>query len=341
MRIKITLFILLFAILHACTSEEKQEFTAIKDKINCANSTLLISENDSIVDTESAKPITWKGSYNDNSVEINFIKTISTDNETEKLSFVFKKVDSCLKIERIYKYYDGNLVAISAITEMEILDFAIQDWEVNKLFSGSVTYQDHHDKKVYTRKFWVTFSSDDYVENTNDFTLFSNCFASKLPIDIDMNADNLIDYKLIYEKILNKGNNPSYTEYAIKLISTDPDINYILSPRASKSPYSIVFEAPFSSENTHQYMSEMKNTLDIFYEFEAPYQKYNHFLNNKLTYKNEFSNDKEDYFVVRINFGDKKFYGWIKFNLNVANCELEIIETYLNPIETKHISVTL
>jgi hypothetical protein len=40
-----------------------------------------------------------------------------------------------------------------------------------------------------------------------------------------------------------------------------------------------------------------------------------------------------------MNFGDKKFYGWIKFAYDSENYTIEILETFLNPIETKHIYV--
>jgi hypothetical protein len=38
-------------------------------------------------------------------------------------------------------------------------------------------------------------------------------------------------------------------------------------------------------------------------------------------------------------FGDKKFYGWIKFKFNALDYEIAVLETYLNPIKTKHFSV--
>lgn len=36
---------------------------------------------------------------------------------------------------------------------------------------------------------------------------------------------------------------------------------------------------------------------------------------------------------------NKTYYGWIKFKLKVQDCEVEILDTYLNSVENERVSV--
>jgi hypothetical protein len=337
MSFKNSALILLFLILYSC--EEANLFGGIEGTIVCEASEIEISASDNIVIANSVETVLWKGSYTDTSLKINFTKKAGTDGETETFTFVFTKKGDCLQVNRGYKYYYGSYTDVSAVTQMYILEFKIKEWDVDKKITGELVYRDHHDKQVYTLKFWIEFNEDDYEVEDSNYNYFSDCLLNKLPINIDVDKDGIIDYNIIYEEKRDVGNRPQFNSYTIKLISTDVEKNKILALDPGPYPYPIVFEAPFSTEDTNVYLTGVKNTLDVFYEFDAPYQKYNYFLNNNLTYKNILKNNKEDYFLVKMYFGDKKFYGWVKFKFNVLDCEIAVLETYLNPIETKHISI--
>lgn len=307
--------------------------------ILCSNTDVLITNEDNIVFEHATNPVIWKGTYNDSSIKINFKKDVGTDGESETYTFILDKTDNCPKIERAYKFYDGNNDDISAITEMVVLEFYIKDWETDKKISGLIVYRDPHDKLTYSRKFWIEFTENNFeIEDTNH-SLFDDCFASKLPIDIDMNNDDIIDYQMISEKRRDIGNTPQFSIYTLKLISTYDTANLILSPLNSQSPYSVIFEAPFTSENTRQYFNGTKNALDVFYEFDTPYESYNYFLDNNLTYKKVLENNKEDYYIISMSLDNKIHYGWIKFKFNSSDCEVEILETFLNQNPNQHISV--
>ncbi|MDD7913040.1 hypothetical protein [Polaribacter ponticola] len=340
------LFILFFALFFSCESQnEKQDEIVevidetIDETIECSNATTIITEDDAIAIPSDTNPVYWIGNYNSSLIQINFTKEIGFDNATERLSFVFKKINNCLELDYAYKYYDGKLVDVSAITEMEIYDFSIQDWDEDKKLSGDVTYKDPHNGQFYTRKFWLEFSSNDYIEEPTNFKLFSECYLDKLPIEIDMNNDGNIDFNLSYTEIRNYGSKPAYTEYTFHLISSNNDINFILSPKRNSSPYIVLFETPFSSEDTKQYFNGVKKALDVFYEFDAPYQKYNYFLNNNLTYRSKLKNNSEDYFVVSLTLNGNQYFGWIKFSFNTDNCSVEVLDTYLNPTPNQNINV--
>ena len=222
---------------------------------------------------------------------------------------------------------------------MDILEFYNHSWEKDSQFSGLLVYKDPHNKQLYSRKFWINFTeNDNLIENTN-FSFFDDYFDGKLPIDIDMDKNGSIDYKMIAEEKRDIGNTPQFNIYTIKLISTNENENLILSPLIKTSPYTVIYEAPFNSENKRQYINDVKNALDVFYEFDAPYQNYNYFLNNNLTNKDFLTNNKEDYYLVSLILGGKTFYGWIKFKFDMENYEVEILETFLNPTETEHIYV--
>ena len=345
MHFRISLLILMALIFNSCASKETVEEDIIdiieeeETTVDCSNSLITISESDAIAIPDATDPIYWKGIYNESSVKIGFTKQVSSDGETESIYFVFNKVDECLTIDRAYKYYNGDLVDVSAITEINVSSFYTQDWEIDTKFSGVVNYIDPHDKSSYTRKFWVTFTTDDFVEETNDFLSFDDCFSSKLPIGIDVNKDNTIDFNLEYVEIRNNGNKPSYSEYQIKLTSSNTVLNSILSPKRSSSPYSIIFESPFTTEDARKYTSELKSSLDIFYEFDAPYQEYNYFLNNNITYKQTLNNTEDDYFVVSMILNGQEHYGWIHFKLNTSLCSVEIIETQFNTTAYEHLNV--
>jgi hypothetical protein len=344
MQFRISLLILLALIFTSCDSKETAEdeiVDTIEDEttVDCSNSEITITESDAIAIPDATDPIYWKGIYNETSVRVGYTKQVSTDGETESVYFVFKKVDACLTIDYAYKYYDGDLVDISAVTQINVSSFYTQDWESDTKFSGVVTYIDPHDKSTYTRKFWVTFTTDDFVEETNDFQYFSDCFITKLPLGIDVNKDNIIDFNLEYEEIINNGNTPSYSEYQIKLTSSNTVLNSILSPNKSSIPFPIIFEAPFTTSDAKKYTTNLKNTLDIFYEFDAPYEEYNYFLNNNQTYKQTLNNNKDDYFVVSMILNGQEHYGTIQFKLNTSLCSVEVIETYLNPVAYEHFDV--
>jgi hypothetical protein len=337
MSLKNSALILVFLVF--CSCEEASLFGGIEGTIVCEASDIEVSASDSIALPDSVEPVLWKGTYTDTSMKINYTKKAGTDGETETFTFVFTKKGDCLQVDRGYKYYYGSFTDVSAITQVYLLGFKIKEWKVDKKFTGELVYKDHHDKQMHTLKFWVEFNEEDYETEDTNYTYFSDCLLNKLPIDIDVDKDGKTDYKIIYEEKRDVGNRPQFNSYAIKLTSADEERNKILALKPGPYPYPIVFETPFSTEDTNVFLEGVKNTLDIFYEFDAPYQKYNYFLNNNLTYKNILKNDKEDYFLVKMYFGDKKFYGWIKFKFNALDCEIAVLETYLNPIETKHISL--
>ena len=337
------LFILIILLLNACSSKSEvaEDIDQIDnpDIIICSDTDIAISAEDNIVIQHATNPVVWKGTYNETSVQINFTKGVGASNETEKFTFVFNKVNNCLEKDRAYKFYDGQADDVSAITEVEVLEFYTKEWELDKKFTGLIVYIDPHDKQQYSRKFWIEFTAENKeIENT-DYLLFSDCFENKLPIDIDPNNDGIVDFKMIYELTRDIGNKPQFNIYSIKLVSTNESENAILSPKNTQSPYSVVFEAPFTSDDKRQYFNGVKAALDVFYEFDAPYQDYNFFLNNNLTYQKTLENNKEDYYIISMNLGNDTFYGWIKFNFNSSNCVVEIEEIYLNPVANEHVSV--
>ena len=98
-------------------------------------------------------------------------------------------------------------------------------------------------------------------------------------------------------------------------------------------------EAPFTSENKTQYINGVKDALDIFYEYEAPYQNFNYFLDNTLTYSSTLKNNEDDYFIISMSLNNETYYGWIKFTVNTQNCEAAILDTFLSTTADEHVSV--
>lgn len=334
-------YFILFFIFLSCSSQGVKNLgnPDTTQTINCSNTNISVSKQDNIVIQHATNPVLWKGTYTKNTVKISFTKTTGNDGETITFKFVFQKENNCLKIIRAFKFYNGSKVDVSAITEMDVSEFYTKEWILDKKFSGLITYIDPHDKKVYTRKFWIEFTAQDLeIENTN-YLIFNDYFANKLPIDIDINKDGIVDYKIVFEKIRDIGNRPQFNKYTIKLISTYESENKILSPIKNQSPYTVIFEAPFTSENTRHYVNDVKNALDVFYEFDAPYQNYNYYLHNNLTYKGILENSKEDYYLIKMGLGNKDYYGWIKFKFNSTLCNVEVLGTYLNTTPNQHISV--
>lgn len=336
------LIICSFVIICSCgsKSDDIDDVIRLEDgTVVCTNTDTSITEGDNVVVEHPTNPILWKGSYTETTIKINFTIDVGTDGESEKFAFIFNKTDDCPKIARAYKFYDGNNDDISAVTEMQVLEFYIKDWKVDQLFSGLLYYKDPHTKEFVSRKFWIEFTEENFeIENT-DYSFFSDCFGNQLPINIDLNTDGITDFIMTAEKTRDIGNTPKFNIYTIKLVSSNDNINQILSPKNQQSPYSVIFEAPFTSEDKKQYFNGVKNALDVFYEFDAPYQNYNFFLNNNLTNKEVLENNKEDYYIISMNLNNTTFYGWIKFKYSTANCNVEILETYLNPIAEEHISV--
>jgi hypothetical protein len=341
--LKYVLTFLSLFLLFSCSSKENYEIEEEEEDepevvMNCANTNINISEEDNIIIQHATNPVVWEGTYNETTVKISFTIPIGTESETS--TFIFNKVDGCLNIKRAFKFYDGNQVDVSAITEMVVSEFYTKEWEIDKKFTGNVIYTDPHDKQVHSRKFWTTFTEADLeIENTT-YALFNDCFGPKLPIDLDINTDGIVDYKIISERVRDVGNTPQFNQYTIKLISTNQNENHILSPIKNQAPYSVIFEPPFTSENKRQYFNGVKNALNVFYEFDAPYQGYNYFLNNDLTYKNFFENDKDDYYIIRMGLGNEEYFGWIKFTFNSSDCSIGVLDTYLNGEASEHISVS-
>lgn len=335
-------FIALSFLLWSCNDSLNE---SVEGSIICNTTEVVVSESDNYVHKKTLEPVQWKGSYTTNNVQISFTETVGIDGETETMVFVFTKVDDCLQLDRAFKYYYGSYGDISAVTQMYLLEVYINEWVKDKKFNGQIIYRDHHDKLIYTHNFWIEFTEDNYEAEKTNYTYFADCFLDDLPIDIDLNNDGNTDYTLNYEELRDTGNTPQYNAYTIKLISTDETINEILSPKNSSIPYPVIFEPPFSSENTKKYdankhnSEDVRNALDVFYEFDAPYEDYNYFLQNNLTNKKEFANKKDDYYVVRMTFDGNSYYGWIKVDFSATNCYIEILDTYLNPTPDQHISV--
>ncbi|APZ46780.1 hypothetical protein BW723_11015 [Polaribacter reichenbachii] len=331
------------SILYSCDSPNTEE--GIEGTILCDTSEIGISASDNVVFLDNSESVLWQGNYSDSTVNISFTKDLNDNNTTETLNFVFNKIEDCLQIDRGFEFYDGSTADISAITQVYVLEVTIQDWEVDEKFSGQIIYRDHHDKLIKTHNFWVEFTADDYVaENTNNI-LFADCFADKLPIDLDLDNDGTTDYTILADDVVDFANSPNFVAYKIKLVSTDESINEILSPRGVSIPFPVIFEPPFSTDNTRSYDAnkfnsvDIRNSLDVFYEFSAPYESYNFFLQNNLTYKKEFANNLDDYYAVRLIRNDENFYGWIKIEFDALNCEIAILDTYLSPNAEEHITI--
>ncbi len=339
--LKNTFFYFSIIFFFSCTSSETIEVIDDEDDeiFICTNTDVSISKEDSIVIPHATNPVVWQGSYNDDHVTISFTKPVGSDGENETKAFIFDKKENCLVKNRAYEFYNGELNDVSAVTEMAVSEFYIKEWIADEKLTGLVVYTDPHDKITYSRKFWVEFTPADFQVEFTNFLNFDDCFLNKLPLEIDMNADNIIDFKLTYEEVNDVGNTPKYNQYTIKLVSTFAEKNQILSTVKNQEPYFVVHEPPFSSENKIQYLNGVKNALDVFYEYEAPYQSFNYFLNNNLTYSSVLENNKDDYFIVSLSLNNETYYGWIHFNFNALNCEVEIVDTYLNPNAGEHVSV--
>ena len=333
------LIILISTLLFSCSSKAGIEDQEEPEVNNCSNTNIGITEQDNVVIQHTTNPVFCFFSYNETVVKIKYTQPVGNDGETETFTFIFNKLDGCLKIKRAFKFYDGKQVDVSAITEINVSEFYTGEWILDKKFTGNIIFTDPHDKKVYSRKFWLEFTAQNLeIENTN-YIFFNDCFGGKLPIEIDMNNDGIVDFKIISEKIRDIGNKPQFNQYTIKLISTNNYENQILSPKKNQEPYTVIFEPPFTSENTNQYFNGVKVALDVFYEFDEPYQNFNFFLHNNLTYKKYFDNSLDNYYVVKMGLDNKEYYGWIKFKFNSPECSVEILDTYLHPIEAVHISV--
>lgn len=343
MQIHKYLIILLLLIVISCDEETGTE--GIEGSIICDKSDLAVNESDKILDFNSLEPVLWEGTYNEKSVRISFTKKLNNHGVSETLYFVFNKVDNCLQIDRGYEFYSGGTADVSAITEVNVLELYVQDWIIDEKLTGKVVYRDHHDKLIKEYNFWVEFSVDNYEIESTNYTYFPNCFKEKLPKDIDIDKDGVTDYTLLIDETNDIGNRPNFTSYTIRLKSQDESINEILSPRGTSIPFPVIFEPPFSSENTRSYAAnkfnsaDVKNALDVFYEFEPPYENYNFFLQNNLTYKKEFNNNLDDYYLVKLIRNDEEFYGWIKVDFSALDCEVEVIDFYLNPTANEHVFV--
>ncbi|WP_397447054.1 hypothetical protein [Polaribacter sp. R77954] len=340
---KYALLILCSSILCFCEGQIGEE--GIEGTIVCNFSNLEISEADNIVIADNTAPVLWQGYYSDDAVTINFTKKLDNYGLSETLNFVFTKVDNCLQINRGFEFYNGGTGDISAITEVDVLEFYVKDWQINKKLAGQVVYRDHHDKLVKTLNFWLEFTTEDYVVTNTDYKKFSNCFGDKLPIDIDLDNDGVTDYSIRAEEVIDFANRPNFVAYNIKLVSTDEEINEILSPKGVSIPFPVIFEPPFSTENTRSYAAnkfnslDVKNSLDVFYEFSAPYENYNFFLQNNLTYKKEFENTIDDYYAVKLVRNNENYYGWIKIDFNALDCNIAVLDTYLSPNAEEHINI--
>lgn len=339
MKILTFLFIICFCI--SCSTSNTSEIidNNSTNGLACFTTDISISKADNVVIADAINPITWKGSYNDDSVTISFTRHVSADGETETKAFIFNKTTDCLTKNRAYKFYNGENVDVSAVTAMDLSELYIKEWVNNKKLSGLLVYTDPHNKITYSRKFYVEFTLDDFQAEFTNFTIFEACIGANLPIEIDMNSDGITDFKLTYDQEDDIGNTPKFKKYTIELETTSIYKNKILSPIKNQEPYLIVHEPPFSSENKIHYPSGVKNALDIFYEYEAPYQNFNYFLDNTLTYGSTLNNNKEDYFIISMALNNLTYYGWIRFNLKTSNCNVEVLDTYLNANANEHVSV--
>lgn len=329
-----SLFILI--ILTSCSSSDSLNNL---ENSSCFITNISISEGDSIVINNTTNPVVWKGKYNEEFIKLSFTVPIGADGETETQTFVINKDKNCLKKQYAYKFYNGKKVDISAVTEMTFKEFYIKEWDIDKTLSGLLVYTDPHDKKSYSRKFFVHFSAVDYEQEASDFLFFKDCLLDKLPIDIDMNTDGVIDFTLTYELVNDIGNTPKYNQYNLQLNATFQEKNKILSIKNNEGPHSVVFEPPFTSLDKVFYSSNVKYSLDVFYEFTTPYESYNYFLDNNLTYSNMLKNNLKDYFIISLSIDTKIYYGWIEFYVNTAACDLGVTATYLNSVAEEHVYV--
>ena len=141
---------------------------------NCSNTNIGITEQDNVVIQHATNPVFWQGTYNETVVKIKYTQPVGNDGETETFTFIFNKLDGCLKIKRAFKFYDGKQVDVSAITAINVSEFYTGEWILDKKFTGNLIFTDPHDKKVYSRKFWLEFTAQN-LEIENEWTKHYIC----------------------------------------------------------------------------------------------------------------------------------------------------------------------
>lgn len=318
------------------TVEETEEIPLNED--NCTSALALNVTEENSIAVANNTPVFWEANYSDTLVRLFFKVPVGTDGESETFYFLLEKTEHCLTIDRGYKYYDGGVADISAITAMDIKQLFIQEWRIDEFLAGEIVYTDPHDKLTYSKKLWVNLIEADYA--TDDFQFFAPCLGDQFPIDIDINNDGNVDFSFEIDRIDDIGNSPKFSSYTLLLKSTNLDENQILSPINNKEPYAVIFEPPFSSQNTRQYFNGLKSQLDVFYEFETPYEEYNFFLSNLLTYYDVLNNETDDYYLIKKVIDNQEYYGWIKFRLVVDECKFELLDTFLSNTPNQAIFVT-
>lgn len=335
-----TFLLAIFLVVFACNPTiEEEDDTIPLNPDNCTSALeLSITEDNMIAIEDETNPIYWEGNYSDSSVRLSFSIPVGTDGESETFYFLFQKTENCIAIDRGYKYYDGGVADISAITAMEIKQLFIQEWREDEFLAAEIIYTDPHDKLTYAKKAWVNLETTE--DNSNSVLLFESCLGNQFPVDVDIDNDGNTDFIFDVERIDDIGNNPKFSSYAIILKSANLDENQILSPINTREPYSVLFEPPFDSRNTRQYFNGVKSELDIFYEFEAPYDEYNFFVSNQLTYYENLNNAIDDYYLIKKVIDNQEYYGWIQFRLKVDQCDFELLDTYLSDTPNEAIFVS-
>ena len=328
---KLFLLFLTIALFVSCLKDDNET-------LQCYYSDLGITEaNGSSFLTNNGRRINWKVRHSEKFIEIYYFYGPSNGHgEYWEKGHLFERNNNCSKYLLSYNKGFGwyeNLLEVRGNLNTNVV---LQDWGNNGVFSGKF-FNDNS-----SSNFWVKLDTNSYYNFNNNIQTTKNCIDLVTPQNIDMDGDGITDYQLLKKEQIIGTQQVSSLNNSVNIEALNN--NSILKGNT----IGILNEIPFSSNNQISNIHESNNILGLLIDFEPPFDRYNfwysdhHYgINYYYPYfpHKGFANNKDDYILVKLERDGLYYYGWIKIKVNYANCQFEVLETYLNPNPNEHVSV--
>lgn len=330
------IFLLFISIILAnCSNDSDDNTNQVSCQMEFQN--LGITESSSTISVDLfpwlTEEVAWGVKYSNDVLELSYGYNCG-DECSMDYYFMFDINDTCISFDYAYNVSTdfGTYMYHNVYLNNSTFKLDVQEWIPNEKFVGRLL--ENNDDGATEYNFYTQFNNDDYFDTSSiDYLSFEGCMDTILPYNIDINSDGQADFSFdSSEELVQNMNQLAYTETTIYFKSLNETSNKIMINSSFEDFHFSSNILPVNSESfTEETTSgDFGYYADFVSDTPYPFQQYNYL---GFDYLNGY---EDDYIMIKMQMDGAWHYGYVRFNMSINGCSLNIIETYLNPVPNEH-----